>query len=36
MTGSIRHGAIPFRGLDALLDALLCWSHALLCLLVRW
>ena len=35
-TGSIRHGAIPFRGLDRLLDALLRWSHALLCALVRW
>ncbi|HEX4138715.1 MAG TPA: hypothetical protein VHY09_00090, partial [Candidatus Methylacidiphilales bacterium] len=36
MTGSIRHGAIPFRGLDAVLDAGLRWSHALLCFLVRW
>jgi GT2 family glycosyltransferase len=36
MTGSIRHGAIPFRGLDWVLDALLRWSHDLLCLIVRW
>jgi N-acetylglucosaminyl-diphospho-decaprenol L-rhamnosyltransferase len=36
MTGSIRHGAIPFGVLDALLDAMLRWSHALLCFLVRW
>ena len=36
MTGSIRHGAIPFRGLDRWLDAGLRWSHALLCFLVRW
>jgi GT2 family glycosyltransferase len=36
MTGSIRHGAIPFRGLDRVLDAGLRWSHRLLCLLVRW
>jgi GT2 family glycosyltransferase len=36
MTGSIRHGAIPFRGLDRLLDAALCFSHTVLCLLVRW
>jgi len=36
MTGSIRHGAIPFGAWDAVLDAALRWSHALLCLLVRW
>jgi GT2 family glycosyltransferase len=36
MTGSIRHGAIPFRGLDRLLDAGLIWSLRLLCFLVRW
>ena len=36
MTGSIRHGAMPFRGLDRLLDAGLRWSHRLLCLLVQW
>lgn len=36
MTGSIRHGAIQFRGLDAVIDAGLRWSHGLLCFLVRW
>jgi len=36
MTGSIRHGAIPFGILDAGLDTILRWSHTLLCLLVRW
>jgi GT2 family glycosyltransferase len=36
MTGTIRHGAIPFRGLDAVLDAGLRWSHAMLCFLVCW
>jgi GT2 family glycosyltransferase len=36
MTGSIRHGAMPFRGLDAVIDAGLRWSHALICLFVRW
>jgi GT2 family glycosyltransferase len=36
MTGSIRHGAIPFGVVDAVIDILLRWSHALLCLLIRW
>ncbi len=36
MTGSIRHGGIPFRGMDQLLDAGLRWSHGLLCGLVQW
>jgi GT2 family glycosyltransferase len=36
MTGSIRHGALPFRTVDRWLDAVLCGSHRLLCLVVRW
>jgi GT2 family glycosyltransferase len=36
MTGSIRHGAIPFRGVDRVVDAGLRASHALLVFLVRW
>lgn len=36
MTGSIRHGALPFRGLDRVLDAALRASHRLLCFVVRW
>jgi N-acetylglucosaminyl-diphospho-decaprenol L-rhamnosyltransferase len=36
MTGSIRHGALPFRALDAWLDAVLSWSHRFLCWAVRW
>ncbi len=36
MTGSIRHGAIPFGPVDRLLDAGLRWSHRFLCVLVRW
>ena len=36
MTGSIRHGALPFGKLDHWLDAGLRWSHRLLCWLVRW
>ena len=36
MTGSIRHGAMPFRPLDRWLDTGLRWSHRMLCFLVRW
>jgi N-acetylglucosaminyl-diphospho-decaprenol L-rhamnosyltransferase len=36
MTGSIRHGALPFRPVDRWLDAALRWSHRLLCFVVRW
>ncbi len=36
MTGSIRHGALPFRTVDKWLDAGLRWSHYLLCFVVRW
>ena len=36
MTGSIRHGALPFRTVDRWLDAGLRWSHRLLCFVVRW
>jgi GT2 family glycosyltransferase len=36
MTGSIRHGALPFRTVDRLLDAGLRWSHRLLCFVVWW
>ena len=36
MTGSIRHGALPFRGVDRLLDAGLRWSHQFLCWLIWW
>jgi GT2 family glycosyltransferase len=36
MTGSIRHGAIPFRGIDRVLDFLLRLSHQFICLLVPW
>lgn len=36
MTGSIRHGAIPFRMMDRWLDAGLRWSHRFLCFVVRW
>ncbi len=36
MTGSIRHGALPFRPADRWLDAGLRWSHRLLCFVVWW
>jgi N-acetylglucosaminyl-diphospho-decaprenol L-rhamnosyltransferase len=36
MTGSIRHGALPFRAVDRWLDAGLCWTHRFLCFVVRW
>jgi GT2 family glycosyltransferase len=36
MTGSIRHGALPFRPIDRVLDAALRFSHRLLCFLVFW
>jgi GT2 family glycosyltransferase len=36
MTGSIRHGAIPFRRVDRWLDAGLCWSHRFLCFVIQW
>jgi hypothetical protein len=36
MTGSIRHGALPFRTVDRWLDAGLRWSHRFLCFVVRW
>ena len=36
MTGSIRHGALPFRRLDRFLDAGLQLSHRLLCLIIWW
>jgi N-acetylglucosaminyl-diphospho-decaprenol L-rhamnosyltransferase len=36
MTGSIRHGALPFRRLDRWLDAGLRRSHRLICWMVRW
>jgi hypothetical protein len=36
MTGSIRHGALPFREVDRRLDEGLRWSHRFLCYVVRW
>jgi GT2 family glycosyltransferase len=36
MTGSIRHGAMPFRPIDRLIDLFLRASHRLICFLVRW
>jgi GT2 family glycosyltransferase len=36
MTGSIRHGALPFRAMDRCIDAGLRWSHRLLCAVIRW
>ena len=36
MTGSIRHGAMPFRGVDRIIDACLRGSHRLLTFLIRW
>jgi GT2 family glycosyltransferase len=36
MTGSVRHGALPFRAMDRWLDAGLRWSHQFLCFIVRW
>ena len=36
MTGSIRHGALPFRTVDRWLDTALRWSHRFLCFVVRW
>jgi GT2 family glycosyltransferase len=36
MTGSIRHGALPFRTVDRWLDAGLRWSHRFLCFVIRW
>jgi len=36
MTGSIRHGALPFRAVDRWLDAGLRWSHRLLCRVIWW
>lgn len=36
MTGSIRHGALPFRPVDPLIDSVLRASHSLLCAIVRW
>jgi N-acetylglucosaminyl-diphospho-decaprenol L-rhamnosyltransferase len=36
MTGSIRHGALPFSAGDRVLDAGLRWSHRLLCRLIFW
>jgi GT2 family glycosyltransferase len=36
MTGSIRHGAMPFRFIDRIFDALSRASHGLICFLVRW
>lgn len=36
MTGSIRHGALPFRTVDRWLDAGLRWSHRFLCFVVWW
>ena len=36
MTGSIRHGALPFRTVDRWLDAGLRWSHQFLCFIIRW
>jgi N-acetylglucosaminyl-diphospho-decaprenol L-rhamnosyltransferase len=36
MTGSIRHGALPFRTVDRWLDAGLRWSHRFLCFAVWW
>lgn len=36
MTGSIRHGALPFRTVDRWLDAGLRFSHWLLCFVVWW
>jgi GT2 family glycosyltransferase len=35
-TGSIRHGALPFRTVDRCLDAGLRWSHRFLCFVVWW
>jgi GT2 family glycosyltransferase len=36
MTGSIRHGAIPFGVTDLLIDILLRASHRLICLIIFW
>ena len=36
MTGSIRHGALPFRPVDRWLDAGLRWSHWILCRIIWW
>jgi GT2 family glycosyltransferase len=36
MTGSIRHGAMPFRGMDRILDAGLRASHRFLTILIWW
>jgi hypothetical protein len=36
MTGSIRHGALPFRTVDRRLDAVLRGSHRLICCAVWW
>jgi GT2 family glycosyltransferase len=36
MTGSIRHGALPFRLVDKCIDAALRLSHQLFCLVVQW
>lgn len=36
MTGSIRHGALPFRAVNQWLDAGLRLSHQFLCFIVRW
>ncbi len=36
MTGSIRHGALPFHAMDRVLDVALRWSHRFLCFVVRW
>jgi GT2 family glycosyltransferase len=36
MTGSIRHGAMPFRNVDQWMDAALRKSHEILCYLIRW
>jgi len=36
MTGSIRHGALPFGTMDRAIDAGLRWSHRFLCFVVGW
>ena len=36
MTGSIRHGALPFRTVDRWLDTALRWSHRVLAWVVWW
>ena len=36
MTGSIRHGALPFGAVDRVLDAILHASHQWICAVVRW